>query len=339
MGIWINSGPIIETDIAECLPFLNVQRQSVRQIGYPDLMNTLRAPHNLHQFKTPAIRHLAWLCEAPQLLASPLTFYPARFLPEDYLSVLTHWDTHPESVPERLLTATEKRLGHYFERLYEVMLSELMGWPILLKNQQIRKDGRTIGELDFVVRNLQSGELEHHEIAIKYYLGVPDPDGSTWWYGPNAQDRLDLKTGHLLSRQSQLTQRPETQSVLAELGINDTARPRIFMPGYLFYPDELKVTLPDTVPDNHLTGQWCYAKHLDAHHTTRWVPLNKPHWIGPWSQAHEPPADEARAAIQRVEDRGIPALFAETKWHPELQCWAEQDRWFVVPHGWPQQKG
>ena len=299
-------------------------------------MNTLRAPHNLHRFKTPAIRHLAWLCEAPQLLASPLTFYPARFLPEDYLSVLTHWDTHPESVPERLLTATERRLGHYFERLYEVMLSELMGWPIVLKNQQIRQDGRTIGELDFLVRNPQSGQLEHHEIAIKYYLGVPGPDSGTWWYGPNAHDRLDLKSNHLVSRQSQLAQRPETQNLLTELGINETAKPRIFMPGYLFYPDKTKVTLPNTVPDTHLTGRWCYARDLDRSQTVHWVPLNKPHWIGPWSQAHTPDADKALASIQWVESHSIPVLFAEMTWHTALECWVEDDRWFVVPQGWPQ---
>ncbi|WP_372966245.1 DUF1853 family protein, partial [Marinobacter sp.] len=192
----------------------------------------------LHSLKTHAIRHLAWMCEAPQLLASPISFYPDQFLPENYQAILTHWDNNPDASPERLSEPAEKRLGHYFERLYEVMLSELMGWQVILKNQQIRQSGQTIGELDFVVKNPESGELEHHEIAIKYYLGVTAEDRPTWWYGPNARDRLDLKTQHLLLHQSQMAQRPETRNVLAEFGIHNPVKPRIFMPGYLFYPNE-----------------------------------------------------------------------------------------------------
>ncbi|MFV8570578.1 DUF1853 family protein [Marinobacter sp. SBS5] len=301
-------------------------------------MDTTSALFALHRFKTPTIRHLAWLCEAPQLLASPISFHPMEFLPGDYLSTLTHWDNNPEAAPSRLIAPMEKRLGHYVERLYEVMLSDLMGWEVVLKNQQIRTEKQTLGELDFLLRNPVSGELEHHEIAVKYYLGVPAANEPTLWYGPNARDRLDLKTNHMLSHQSQMTQRPETRSVLAELGIQETIKPRIFMPGYLFYPSEVAGTLPDTVPDDHLTGKWRYAADLDTEDTSRWVRLNKPHWIGPWNQKGKPDANAARATLQWVEAESVPALFAEMVWQAELSCWVEADRWFVVPSSWPQSR-
>jgi len=301
-------------------------------------MNTDSEPLSLHRFKTPAVRHLAWLCEAPQLVASPISFRPCEFLPSDYLTTLTHWDDHPKEAPVRLSAPTEKRLGHYFERLYEVMLSELMGWEIVLKNQQIRTETQTLGELDFVLRNAVTGDLEHHEIAIKYYLGVPAADGPALWYGPNARDRLDLKTNHMLSHQSQMTQRPETRNVLAELGIQESIKPRIFMPGYLFYPNGDTAKLPDTVPDDHLTGKWRYAADLATEDTSRWVRLNKPHWIGPWCQSDTPDAKAARSTIQWVEAEGFPALFAEMVWRAELSCWVEKERWFVVPRDWPQNK-
>src|SRR5690554_7458300 len=101
-------------------------------------------------------------------------------------------------MPARLAQPAERRLGHYFERLYEVLLKDLLGWELLLKNQQIKADNRTIGELDFVVRNRQTGCLEHHEIAIKYYLGVNEDETGTRWYGPNAKDR-DRKSTRLNS--------------------------------------------------------------------------------------------------------------------------------------------
>ncbi|MBJ6138802.1 DUF1853 family protein [Marinobacter litoralis] len=299
-------------------------------------MDTTSAPFSLHRIKTPAIRHLAWLCEAPQLVASAINFHPSEFLAADYLNTLNHWDNNPDAAPARLRAPSENRLGHYFERLYEVMLSELMGWDLVLKNQQIRTDKQTLGELDFLLRNPVSGELEHHEIAIKYYLGVPSANGPTLWYGPNARDRLDLKTNHMLSHQSQMTQRPETRKVLAELGIHEPVKPRIFMPGYLFYPNGGDAKLPSTTPGNHLTGKWRYADNVGAEDTSRWVRLNKPHWIGPWHQTSRPHADAARDTIQWVQAEGIPALFAEMVWHAELSCWVEADRCFVVPRNWPQ---
>ncbi|WP_323752029.1 DUF1853 family protein [Marinobacter sp.] len=298
-------------------------------------MDTTSARFALHRFKTPVIRHLAWLCQAPQLVATSISFQPSEFLPADYLTTLTRWDNHPETAPPYLFAPMEKRLGHYVERLYEVMLGDLMGWEIVLKNQQIRTEKQTLGELDFLLRNPVSAGLEHHEIAIKYYLGVPTSNGPTKWYGPNARDRLDLKTHHMLSHQSQMTQRPETRNVLAELGIYDPVKPRIFMPGYLFYPSKETVELPDTVTDNHLTGKWRYAADLDTEDTSHWVRLNKPHWIGPWNQSDAPDADSARATIHWVEAEGIPALFADMTWQAELNGWVEADRWFVVPNNWP----
>lgn len=127
-------------------------------------------------------------------------------------------------------------MGFYFERLYRVLLQDLLGWDILLQNQQIQSNGRTIGELDFVVHNGSEDRIEHHEIAIKFYLGVNQPAGPTLWYGPNAKDRLDLKTAGMLHKQSQRTHLPEARTLLANAGITGPVTPRIFMPGYLFYP-------------------------------------------------------------------------------------------------------
>ena len=287
-------------------------------------------------FQTPAVRHLAWLCCAPQLLEAPVSFYPPQWLPDDYLERLQHWDQQPEAMPARLAQPAERRLGHYFERLYEVLLKELLGWELLLKNQQIKADNRTIGELDFVVRNRQTGCLEHHEIAIKYYLGVNEDETGTRWYGPNAKDRLDLKAHRILSHQSPMAQRVEARALLAELGISEAITPKVFMPGYLFYPGD-RVELPDYVPTEHLQGRWCYARELENSGLTGWVPLKKPHWIGPWRQSEQPDVRAAREALEFVEAKGVPVLFARVEWQPGLGCWVERGRWFVVPGEWPAQ--
>ncbi|HET8848300.1 MAG TPA: DUF1853 family protein [Marinobacter sp.] len=298
----------------------------------------------LARFKNPAVRHLAWLCQAPQLLHTDIGFSPARWLPGDYIECLQHWDENPGAMPDRLLEKPERRLGHYFERLYEVLLVNLLGWEILLKNQPVRRQGITLGELDFVVRNTADDMIEHHEIAVKFYLGYPGGHRDTaLWYGPNASDRLDLKTAHLVNSQSQLTQRPETQSLFELLDVPPPNHQRIFMPGYLFYPRDSDLPAPEGVPEDHLRGRWIYldslnpstqdpSERIDIEH---WVPLNKPHWLGPWHQPAEPNPFDTQSALDQVRSAGVPRLFAELTQNEVGGRWGEQSRWFVMPRGWP----
>lgn len=284
---------------------------------------------------TPAVRHLAWLCRAPQLLQSPLTFEPGRYLPDHVTEQLQVWDCNPETAPALLRETPQKRLGFYFERLYRVLLEDLLGWEVLLQNQQIQSNGRTIGELDFVVHNRREDRIEHHEIAIKYYLGVPGRSGRPLWYGPNAKDRLDLKTDRMLRMQSQRTALPEARALLADAGIAEPVTPRIFMPGYLFYPAETQVIAPESVPACHLRGQWRYLSQIEPSDLPGWVVLNKPHWIGPWRQSDPPAPDTVTAALNTVERYNTPLLFAKLEQSPVGSLWRETDRLFVVPDSWP----
>ncbi|WP_298450341.1 DUF1853 family protein [uncultured Marinobacter sp.] len=295
-------------------------------------------PELTRPYRTPAINHLAWLCQAPQLMHSPIIFEPAEYLPSNYPDLLKLWDKDPEAAPPLLREPPQRRLGFYFERLYQVLLDDLLGWPILMKNQQIQSAGHTIGELDFVVHNRAEDRVEHHEIAIKFYLGMPEPNGTTLWYGPNARDRLDIKTTSLLEQQSRRTWLPETLAMLSEAGITGPLTPRIFMPGYLFYPDAPQATAPDYVPSEHLRGRWLYVCHAKVLDTSHWVVLNKPHWIGGWFQGEKPDAELAMDALRRVEDRCIPQLFAVLREDRPAGNWQEVDRVFVVPEGWPRNR-
>ena len=298
-------------------------------------MDAKTANNQIPELKTPAIRHLAWLCRAPQLLHSSLTFEPARYLPVDADKTLRLWDQNPETAPALLKEAPQKRLGFYFERLYRVLLQDLLGWDILLQNQQIQSNGRTIGELDFVVHNGSEDRIEHHEIAIKFYLGVNQPAGPTLWYGPNAKDRLDLKTAGMLHKQSQRTHLPEARTLLANAGITGPVTPRIFMPGYLFYPPDQEAVAPEYVPIDHLRGQWCYLSQVRPSDVPGWALLNKPHWIGSWRQTEPPTAQAVMAALNMIQHYGVPLLFAKLEQDSATGLWQETQRLFVVPNSWP----
>ncbi|NMT63404.1 DUF1853 family protein [Marinobacter orientalis] len=290
------------------------------------------------QYRLPAVRHLAWMCHAPQLISSAMGFVPEKHLPADAEERLKAWDSAPRLGPSVLTEQPARRLGHYFERLYECLVRDLLGWEILLRNQPVRSRGITLGELDFVVRNPADNAVEHHEIAVKFYLGHLEAGGdAAMWYGPDSRDRLDIKTGRLISHQSRMSERPEARSLLASMGIEAPSRPRIFMPGYLFHPLGAPLPVPAGVPANHLRGDWLYIDQLErmVESTKQWIPLVKPHWLGPWRQQAAPDFRETGAALEVVRSAGIPRLFARLEQSPVDGYWQETSRIFVVPGIWP----
>ncbi|MFW5824411.1 MAG: DUF1853 family protein [Marinobacter sp.] len=289
------------------------------------------------QYRWRAAGHVDWLCRAPQLLRCHQSFALQDHLPEDLAARLARWDADPASRPSVLSDPASPRLGYYFEGLYECVMTHLLGWELLASKRQVRDvQGRTLGELDFLLRNPVTGEVEHHEVAVKFYLGYTQ-GGETLWYGPNSQDRLDRKVRRLLEHQSRLTGRPEARTAMADLGIAGPVTPRVFMPGYLFYPPEAPVTVPDFVPADHLRGRWQYHRHLAGQRTDTWVPLRKPHWLGPWSQPGKPDPEPATLALSAVAKHARPCLFAVLGQDPASGHWTEVERVFVVHDNWPRQ--
>ncbi|WP_027330406.1 DUF1853 family protein [Marinimicrobium agarilyticum] len=290
--------------------------------------------HHLTRLRTPAIRHLAWMLRAPNLLTSAQTIqFPDR---PQLLTRLEQWDRVPETAPAVLTQPPETRLGQYFERLYACLMTDLLGWELLGRNLPVRRDGRTLGELDFVLRHPQTGHVEHHEIAVKFYLGHPSAEtGKPLWYGPNAKDRLDIKTDHMLGHQSRMTERPETRAALVSAGIEPPQITRLFMPGYLFYPHHRHWPAPTRVPSDHWRGQWRYHHALTESETRYWVPLRKPHWLGPWVQEETPRHVDTLATLQAVSEQGRPRLFAAMAFDAEHSIWVETERTFIVPSEWP----
>lgn len=290
---------------------------------------------DLTRFRTPVVRHLAWLCQAPQLLTGSIRFDPCDHLAAGSLEKLMQWDLNPSSGPCLLSEVPHYRLGLYVESLYECLLTELLGWQVLARNLPIRAAGTTLGELDFVVRNPHTRGVEHHEIAVKFYLGYQSSPENLRWYGPNARDRLDLKTDKLLNQQSPRSQLPEARAVLSDMGVSAPLAQRIFMPGYLFYPVDKTLIPPASVAPNHLHGRWTYLQTVAAMETGYWVPLRKPHWLGPWLQADAPDTSATHQAMADIESTETPRLFAIMEYCEEKGLWQEADRIFVVPGTWP----
>lgn len=253
------------------------------------------------------------------------------------MSTLAQWDRYPERGPAVLTETPHYRLGLYFEQLYECLMTDILAWTVVARNLPIRANGITLGELDFVVHNPHSGHNEHHEVAVKFYLGYMARDSTDIrWYGPNARDRLDLKSERMLRMQSQRCQLPETHTALSAAGISIPSINRIFMPGYLFYPFDNELPSPATADAGHLRGRWLYLQQArKLGNLDECVILRKPHWLGPWLQSVAPDQEAVHRAFAEIEESDTPRLFASLTYDSKTAAWRETERFFVVPASWP----
>jgi len=115
--------------------------------------------------------------------------------------------------PHRQLTAPDaingesrglnlnQKLGHLYESALAVLLEFSPRFELLAQNLQLQKDVHTtVGELDFLVRDLSDGQLIHLELATKFYLAVRS-DAGLELPGPDARDNYFRKIKRLRRHQ------------------------------------------------------------------------------------------------------------------------------------------
>lgn len=182
------------------------------------------------------------------------------------------------------------KLGRYFEALAEHLFKHSTRHEILACNHAIHINKRTLGELDLLVKDLKTDEVIHIELALKFYLWVPNTPSHTYgWVGSGLHDFLADKVNRLANHQLKLP-------VLANnLGAwpNNLPYPdrhALWMPGRLYLPTHAAETvigqtyfgehhdfqlnpsalrstwhLDDNAP-KHITGALHKSDWLNAHH-------------------------------------------------------------------------
>lgn len=321
------------------------QRQTV--LGYARQMNSLPLLDELlDQLRQPQVRDLAWT-----LLAPPLLHGDAQ-LPLRHPLAASSWLAEPQRLGEWLLHQEQdssallhflnngsSRLGRYYERLWQFALQAAPDVQLLAANLAIRAQGKTLGELDLLLRDADG--VHHLELAIKLYLGPRRHPGedSGYWLGPASEDRLGLKLQHMAEHQLQLSATPQARSALAGI-CEEPPRPGMWLSGYLFYPWASDCHAPVGAHSQHLRGRWLHRREwadfteqdTDAH----WQVLPRQAWLAParleeeqlWSAGRladwlqQLPADAPAQLLVRL----LPGVDGD---------WREAERAFLVSDDWP----
>lgn len=298
--------------------------------------------HDLpRQLRRPNVRDLAWALLSPPLLSAPPC--PQRHplagsLWADQPQCLADWlralDDDDRPLRDWLAQLGSRRLGHYYERLWQFALGQAPGIELLAANLAIREAGRTLGELDVVLRDRDG--VHHLELAIKLYLG-PEHAGHdpAAWLGPGCHDRLGSKLAHLARHQLPMSAAAHSREVLARLGV-EQVQAHVWLGGYLFYPWPGHAQPPQGANPQHLRGRWLRRRDWVMGEGERWQPLQRHAWLAPTRvEAHECWTVEQFAAWLYVLERQAPAQLLVRLEQEADGAWQEAERVFLVADDWP----
>ena len=226
------------------------------------MLTTDLLDQSLAKLQQPAVRDLAWtLLAAPMLIDSgcaqrhPLTASNWSRQPGLLLDWLRQQDQQPAHLQDWLARARSQRLGIYYESLWQFALQQAPGIELLAANLPIRQEGRTLGEIDLLLRDAEG--THHLELAIKLYLGPEQGDGHLLvnWRGAGRADNLERKLQHLANKQLPLSACPAAQDILDSHGI-DELHAELWLSGYLFYPWPGGSAAPAGSHPAHARGHW-----------------------------------------------------------------------------------
>ncbi|RAU44127.1 MULTISPECIES: DUF1853 family protein [unclassified Pseudomonas] len=296
------------------------------------------------QLRTAQVRDLAWVMVSPPMLS--LTEWPQRHPlagsdwvedPQALTDFLHRLDRDPQPLSQWLSRRSIRRLGLYYEHLWQFAIEHAPGVELVAANLPIRVAHHTLGELDMLVRD--KGGVHHIELAIKFYLGPQQADGidPMNWLGPGSHDRLGAKLAHLNQHQLPMSGRPESREALAVLEIEEF-QTHLWMGGYLLYPWQGECRSPVGAHPAHLRGQWLHQKDwpafIEQRSPQRWQWVPRAEWLAP-ARVEAPWQGETVAAWLPASDPQAHAqLMARLAPTPEGH-WEEAERVFVVPDHWP----
>jgi hypothetical protein len=150
------------------------------------------------------------------IIQTPSLPHSITQLTEFSLSKVQAEDTTNINLPSNL------RLGHLAERVVSGLIDQSVNYELLYENIQLIQEKETVGELDFIIKEIATERLIHLEMAYKFYLYDPRISAIEIenWIGPNRNDSLSKKLDKLKKRQFPLLYSDIAKKTLKYLFIN-----------------------------------------------------------------------------------------------------------------------
>lgn len=295
-------------------------------------------------YRHAVVRDLAWLIASPPLLPDvhaailsgddqvrwpcAAAWLALHHRHEDWLRRL---DAAPEALLATLGSSRDHRLGRYAENLLHFWLSapDNPEFELVSCREPLRKGRMTLGEPDFLIRERDSGQLWHVELAVKFYLDA----GRGEWLGPNRRVSLARKLDRLCRHQLPLLQSPAGLAWLEANGLSAPS-PWAWVKGRLFPAAADTERL--TSSGQTLQQAWLTRDTLRTlarmRPTLRWHRLAKRYWLAPVASIMlEEPALNIDTATEMLPDDEAHALVALQDGREALRVFVVGDDWASLP--------
>ncbi len=288
-------------------------------------------------------RDLAWAIFSPDLLKHPSVTTLSPNLNQTRIDWLRILDKSPDVLEDDLYSG--RSLGRYYESLWTYFFQHDKQYQLISLNLPVRENSKTIGEFDFIIKDINNDFFIHHEVAVKYYLFFQSHKSQTVndknnWLGPNSKDTLQKKWAHITQHQSQLSEHSCAKKELSNIGINKIKK-TLAIKGYLFTPSDIgksnKNAPTDFNNENNLS-QWFTINNFllaqNPNKTLAFIP--KKRWL---STSHEPESIELfnkENLVEKIRSVNTPLMAAYVKKNGGLL--SEEERFFIIPDSWPYSK-
>ena len=130
------------------------------------------------------------------------------------------------------------RLGHQMEFVFRQCILQAKEYEILIYNAPIRESGKTLGEIDFILKDRLRKQYLHVELTFKFYIINPEiSEPIHRLMGPNRRDMFFTKLDKIREEQLSLLGTPPGKALL-ETHKLDTVEvlPRVCFKAQLFIP-------------------------------------------------------------------------------------------------------
>lgn len=232
------------------------------------------------QYKRPFVRDLAfaiacpdalrhWISPNPNTPSPNIEVHKECFWQQNYLNYENRLQELDSTKQYKVLTRylmsrpSPYRLGFHFEGLLHFWLEDgyrlnRHPYQVLAHNIQLYREKQTTGELDFILRNHDTNEVEHWELTIKFYLGSPPYDFVNW-VGINSRDNFERKMTHMQTKQF--------RSIWVDMDFHETVKIDkrfVILKGRFFQPENSSshqtFVKPTWLTDSFPIHQWHVIK-------------------------------------------------------------------------------
>lgn len=157
-------------------------------------------------------------------------------------------------------------LGKRMESFLELAVKLSDRYRLIGSNLQIEKEKITLGEIDFLVEDLEQIIVLHIEMVYKFYVYDPSiPNELHRWIGPNRKDSLLQKIDKLKKKQLPLLFKPETEDTLKKMNISSkNIQQEVCFKANLFIPRELKKSSLNYVNKDCIAGIYINIQDFSA---------------------------------------------------------------------------